>query len=172
MNKNLLSLGQLDDLGCKTHIENGNMKIVKGALVVMKAEKIATNLYMLKGEKLEEAQVVVASKNTIKESIMLWHKKLGHMSEQGLKIFSEHGFLLGLTNVSLPFCEHYFTSKQHRFKFCTSDSRSSTILELIHSDVWQAPVKSMGGARYFVSFIDDYSRRCWVYPIKRKVDVF
>ena len=94
------------------------------------------------------------------------------MSEQGLKIFSEHGFLLGLTNVSLPFCEHYFTSKQHRFKFCTSDSRSSTILELIHSDVWQAPVKSMGGARYFVSFIDDYSRRCWAYPIKRKVDVF
>ncbi|KAI4351083.1 hypothetical protein L6164_005468 [Bauhinia variegata] len=31
---------------------------------------------------------------------------------------------------------------------------------------------SLGGAKYFVSFIDDYSRRCWVYPIKRKADVF
>ena len=55
LKKKLLSLGQLDDLRCKTHIENGNMKIVKGALVVMKVEKIATNLYMLKGETLEEA---------------------------------------------------------------------------------------------------------------------
>ncbi|GAA0153968.1 hypothetical protein LIER_12079 [Lithospermum erythrorhizon] len=31
---------------------------------------------------------------------------------------------------------------------------------------------SLGGAKYFVSFIDDFSKRCWVYPIKRKADVF
>ncbi|KAJ0082954.1 hypothetical protein Patl1_10293 [Pistacia atlantica] len=35
LKKNLLSLGQLDDLGCKTHIENEIMKIVEGVLVVM-----------------------------------------------------------------------------------------------------------------------------------------
>ena len=82
------------------------------------------------------------------------------MSKRGLKIISEHGLLPSLTKVSLPFCEHYVTSKQHRLKFGTSDSKSATILELIHSNVWQALVKSMGGAEYFVSFIDDYSRRC------------
>jgi len=31
---------------------------------------------------------------------------------------------------------------------------------------------SLGGAKYFVSSIDDYSRRIWVYPIKKKLDVF
>jgi len=31
---------------------------------------------------------------------------------------------------------------------------------------------SLGGAKYLVSFIDDYSRRLWVYPIKKKSDVF
>ncbi|KAL3849434.1 hypothetical protein ACJIZ3_011316 [Penstemon smallii] len=31
---------------------------------------------------------------------------------------------------------------------------------------------SLGVARYYVSFIDDYSRRCWVYPNKKKSDVF
>ena len=38
--------------------------------------------------------------------------------------------------------------------------------------MWQAPVPSLGGAKYVMYFIDDYSRRCWVYPIKRKADVF
>ncbi|KAK9090791.1 hypothetical protein Sjap_023968 [Stephania japonica] len=103
---------------------------------------------------------------------MIWHQKLGHMSEQGMKILVEKKLLPGLTKVSLPFCEHCVTSKQHRLKFNTSNSRSKAILELVHSDVWQAPVTSIGGANYFVSFIDDYSRRCWVYPIKRKADVF
>lgn len=50
--KNLLFLGQLDDIGYKTDVENGIMKIVKGTLAVMKAKKIGTNLYMLKGETL------------------------------------------------------------------------------------------------------------------------
>ncbi|KAM7477388.1 hypothetical protein LguiA_025601 [Lonicera macranthoides] len=54
LKKNLLSLGQLDNSGCKTHVQDGIMKIVKGALVVMKAEKIAANLYMLKGETQQE----------------------------------------------------------------------------------------------------------------------
>ncbi|TXG73221.1 hypothetical protein EZV62_001800 [Acer yangbiense] len=55
LKKNLLSLGQLDDLGCKTQIENGILKIVRGVLVVMKAEKITSNIYTLKGETLQEA---------------------------------------------------------------------------------------------------------------------
>ncbi|KAH9740957.1 hypothetical protein KPL70_002426 [Citrus sinensis] len=49
---------------------------------------------------------------------------------------------------------------------------SKCILDLIHSDVWESPDISMGGAKYMVTFIDDYSRRCWVYPIKKKSDVF
>ncbi|KAL5751221.1 hypothetical protein ACOSP7_025824 [Xanthoceras sorbifolium] len=52
LKKNLLSLGQLDDLSCKTHIENGIMKIVRCAFVVMKAEKISANLYMFTGDTL------------------------------------------------------------------------------------------------------------------------
>ncbi|GKA25381.1 retrovirus-related pol polyprotein from transposon TNT 1-94 [Tanacetum coccineum] len=36
----------------------------------------------------------------------------------------------------------------------------------------KAPVLSLGEAKYFVSFTDDYSKRCWVYSIKKKSDVF
>ena len=102
----------------------------------------------------------------------MWHKKLGHMLEKGLKVLSNQKLIHGLTKISLPFCKHCVTSKQHRLKFSSSTARSKVILDLIHSDIWQAPVISLRGARYFVFFIDDYFKRCWVYAIKRKVDVF
>ncbi|KAH9752597.1 hypothetical protein KPL71_014753 [Citrus sinensis] len=130
LKKNLLSLGQMDSHGYKTHVENGIMKIVKGALVLMKAEKIGANLFMFKGETLQEADACVASNG--EESTMMWHLKLGHVSI----------------------------------------ARSKCILDLIHSNVWESPDISMGDAKYMVTFIDDYSRRCWVYPIKKKSDVF
>ncbi|KAH9673800.1 hypothetical protein KPL70_018239 [Citrus sinensis] len=141
-----------------------------GALVLMKAEKIGANLFMLKGETLQEADACVVSNG--EESTMMWHLKLGHMSEQGLKILSERKLLPGLKSISLPFCEHCVTSKQHRLKFSRSIARSKCILNLIHSDVWESPDISMGGAKYMVTFIDDYFRRCWVYLIKKKSDVF
>ncbi|KAH9745518.1 hypothetical protein KPL70_004102 [Citrus sinensis] len=110
LKKNLLSLGQMDSHGYKTHVENEIMKIVKGALVLLKAEKIGANLFILKGEILQEADASIA--------------------------------------------------------------RSKYILDLIHSDVWESSDISMGGAKYMVTFIDDYSRRCWVYPIKKKSHIF
>ncbi|GJT06832.1 retrovirus-related pol polyprotein from transposon TNT 1-94 [Tanacetum coccineum] len=98
LKKNLLSLGQLDDLGCKVEIQNKIMKVIKGALVLMKGEK------------------------------------LGHMSEQGMKILVERKLIPGLTNVSLPFCEYCVISKKHRLKFKALNSRSVSVLELVHSD--------------------------------------
>ncbi|KAK9103029.1 hypothetical protein Sjap_020283 [Stephania japonica] len=172
LKKNLLSLGRFDDLDFEIKVKKGIMKISRGALVLMKGEKVVANLYLLMGETLQEGEASVASSCSSERSAMIWHQKLGHMSEQGMKILVEKKLLPSLTKVSLPFCEHCVTSKQHRLKFNTSNSRSKAILELVHSDVWQAPITSIGGANYFVSFIDDYSRRCWVYPIKRKADVF
>nr|GFC35656.1 Gag-Pol polyprotein [Tanacetum cinerariifolium] len=101
-----------------------------------------------------------------------WHQKLGHMSEQGMKILVERKLIRGLIKVYLPFCEYCVISRQHRLKFKASNSRSIFVLELVYSDVWQIPVQSLGGEKYFASFIDDYSRRCWAYPIKKKSDVF
>ena len=73
---------------------------------------------------------------------------------------------------NLSFCEHCVTSKQHRLKFNISIVKNKYILELVHSDVWESPYISMGGAKYMVTFIYDYSRRCWMYPIKKTLDVF
>jgi hypothetical protein len=45
-------------------------------------------------------------------------------------------------------------------------------LELVHTDVHQVPYPSFSGFREWVSFIDDYSRYCFILPIKAKSDIF
>nr|GEW88070.1 Gag-Pol polyprotein [Tanacetum cinerariifolium] len=147
-------------------------KMHDGALVLMKGEKIAANLYQLEGEIIKEAKASVSSHGPSHIVVVSWHQKLRHMSEQGMKILVKKKLIPGLTKVSLPFCKYCVINKQHRLKFKVSNSRSVFVLELVHSDVWQAPVQSLGGAKYFVSFINDYSRRRWVYLIKKKCDVF
>ena len=51
-------------------------------------------------------------------------------------------------------------------------SRKSEPLALVHSDVCgPMPTLSMGGTAYFVMFIDDFSRKIWLYPLRRKDEV-
>ena len=57
--------------------------------------------------------------------------------------------------------------KQPTLPFNTSESISTDIFNLIHSDVWgPSSVSSIGGFRYFVVFVDDYSRYSWIFNMK------
>jgi hypothetical protein len=80
------------------------------------------------------------------------------------------GMNLGKEQTSLPFCEGCVEGKQHRAPFPKDGAtRATKPLEIVHSDVC-GPMRttSMGGARYFVTFIDDFSRRVWIYMLKTK----
>ncbi|RDY05562.1 hypothetical protein CR513_10588, partial [Mucuna pruriens] len=70
-------------------------------------------------------------------------------------------------------CEDCLVGKQHKVSFHRPDSgrRRKHILDLVHSDVCSTSERSLGGAQYFVTFIDDHSRKLWVYPLKRKDEV-
>ena len=57
--------------------------------------------------------------------------------------------------------------KQPVLPFNTSESISIDIFDLIHSDVWgPSSISSIGGSRYFVVFVDDYSGYSWIFHIK------
>ena len=58
-------------------------------------------------------------------------------------------------------------------RFKTGRHTSEGILYYIHSDVWgPSPTISYGRSSYFVTFIDDFSRKVWFYMLKSKADVF
>jgi len=53
--------------------------------------------------------------------------------------------------------------------FKNSSSHAKEILDLIHTDVWgPAPIVSPSGLKYYVHFIDDFSRFTWIFPLKQK----
>jgi hypothetical protein len=78
-----------------------------------------------------------------------------------------------LSDVSVGICEPCVKGKMARKPFKVSQVKSTRPLELIHSDVC-GPMQnvSLGGSKYFVSFIDDYSRFSHVYYVNEKSDVF
>jgi hypothetical protein len=49
---------------------------------------------------------------------------------------------------------------------------SSAPLELVFSDVWGPAIALVGNQKYYVSFVDDYSKFTWIYLLKNKSDVF
>lgn len=59
-----------------------------------------------------------------------------------------------------------------RFPYNKSDSRLTFPFDLVHSNVWQSPVDSIFGFKYYVIFADDYSRYSWIYLLKFKHKVF
>jgi uncharacterized protein YigE (DUF2233 family) len=43
---------------------------------------------------------------------------------------------------------------------------------MIHSYVWTTKTKLIGGCKYYVTFIDDHTRKVWVYFMKHKGEMF
>jgi transposase InsO family protein len=70
-------------------------------------------------------------------------------------------------------CRGCALGKNVKKPFSSSNNRSKEILDLIHSYVCGLMlVKYLGGSLYYVIFIDDYSRKTWLYLLKTKDEVF
>lgn len=69
-------------------------------------------------------------------------------------------------------CDACQMAKSHQLPYSTSSSVSKFPLELVYSDVWGPAPDSVGGKKYYVSFIDDFSKFTWIYLLKFKSDVF
>lgn len=96
----------------------------------------------------------------------MWHRRLAHPSEL---VFSK---IIPALSKRAHDCETCHFSKSSRLPFNSSLSKTTKSFELVHSDVWGPFSISIDGFRYFVTFIDDFSKVTWVYLLKSKSEVF
>ena len=102
--------------------------------------------------------VAVAAAVSSVPSLALWHARLGHSSSSRVQQLASRG-LLGSVSTKNFDCVLCQLGKQPALPFNTDKSISTNIFDFIYSDVWgPCSVSSIGGSRYFVVFVDDYSR--------------
>ncbi|MGH7240582.1 MAG: reverse transcriptase domain-containing protein, partial [Candidatus Saccharimonadales bacterium] len=111
--------------------------------------------------------------------IVLWHKRLGHLNLDSMKTLVSRQLVTDFalddaTHESrVTDCEACIKGKTHRKPMPYAATHHSTrVLQLVHSDVC-GPINTatLGGAKYFVTFIDDYSRYVVVKLMKSKGEV-
>ena len=100
------------------------------------------------------------------KSSILWHRRLGHISIERIKRLINDGVLNTLDFTDFDTCMNYIKGKQTN-KRNKGAQRSSKILEIIHLDICSLDMDSYG-QKYFISFIDDYSRYMYLYLLNNK----
>jgi hypothetical protein len=78
---------------------------------------------------------------------------------------------VSLDSSSGSVCDACACAKAHQFSYSVSSSRSSVPLELIFSYVWGPAIDSFSRKKYYVSFINDYSKFTWIYLLRSKSEV-
>ena len=142
MGQNLISLGYLEANGCTSKGGNGILKVFRGALVVMKGTRLRGNIYKLEGSTVLGGAAVATSHEPTTDDTLLWHLRLGHMSETGMLKLHTRGLLPGVRSCKLEFCKYCVMGKQCRVTFKTTKHDMGGVIDYIHPDVW-GPVDVM-----------------------------
>ncbi|PKI63324.1 hypothetical protein CRG98_016315 [Punica granatum] len=131
----------------------------------------------MKGRRLESVYVMFAEtacvdKTRRNETADLWHMWLSHVRYSKLDVMIKKSMLKGLPQLEVRIDVVYAScqyGKAYKLPHEESKFKASEPLDLSHSDVFR-PVKqaSIGGMKYMVTFINDFSRYVWVYFMKEK----
>lgn len=172
----LVSVSSMEKRGIRTQLDEHNGALIrKSDLSTVATITQTKGLYHL--DVLNDfPQVQVIPKISLMASISTWHQRLARVNIAGIKSMVENGVVNGINiakSNSSTSCEGCILGKAHRTPIPkTTTSRASKPLQLVHSDVLgPVEVPSLGGARYFVSFIDDYSKWTTVYTMSHKSKV-
>ncbi|GJX88874.1 retrovirus-related pol polyprotein from transposon TNT 1-94 [Tanacetum coccineum] len=150
------------DSGCSYHMT---------PRVILSGIRRNNCVYSLDGHVMAvELNASVEEKDSLAQ---VWHKRLGHMSEAGLQVLEKQGLFGKKSLGKLDFCENYVLGKSHRVSFGVGRHTTQGVIVYVHSGLLGlSQVESLGGKRYFLSIVDDYSRRVWVYILRFKHEAF
>jgi transposase InsO family protein len=105
--------------------------------------------------------------HTSSDNSILWHQRLGHINYQYINKMQRLNAVIGLDNPivePLTECSDCIHGKMQRKRYLYAENRATRPLELIHSDIGQFD-KHSNYCKYYITFIDDYSRYCWIYIV-------
>ncbi|KAM7502462.1 hypothetical protein LguiB_001366 [Lonicera macranthoides] len=175
LKNNLLSVGQLQERGLAILIQNGECRLYHPKRgLIMQTTMTANRMFLLSASVVRETPACLQT--TAEDSLELWHKRFGHLSYTNLRTLQYKEMVKGLPcfKAETIICTECLVGKQHREVIPKrSQWRSSHKLQLVHADIC-GPITptSNSGKRYILTFIDDFSRKVWVYFLLEKSEAF
>lgn len=168
---NLLSISQLQGKGYdiffikeKVYVKHPSWK--RKVQIGIKNNR----LYRLQLESL----MALIGNNGDKDLNELWHRRMGHMHHGALRIIRKT--VTGVPDLSTErddVCRGCALGKYAKAAFPNSKNRAKSVVGLTQSDICgPMSTKALSGVEYFVTFIDDHSRKTWIYFLKTKDEVF
>ncbi|KAI0502572.1 hypothetical protein KFK09_017526 [Dendrobium nobile] len=125
-------------------------------------------LYHLSPSTLDHPTSLLAQQS----SAHLWHSRLGH----------PHQGVLTKLRPTLPqmdripnkiFCISCNMAKSHKLPFNKNHTTSPHAFYLVHAVVWGPALQpSINGFKYYIIFIDDFSKFLWLYLMNSKQETF
>nr|BAA78425.1 polyprotein [Arabidopsis thaliana]BAK41505.1 polyprotein [Arabidopsis thaliana]BAK41506.1 polyprotein [Arabidopsis thaliana]BAK41508.1 polyprotein [Arabidopsis thaliana]BAK41509.1 polyprotein [Arabidopsis thaliana] len=172
IHKNLISVYRL----C-----NANGVSVEFFLASFQVKDLNTGVPLLQGKTKDELyEWPIASSQPVslfaspssKATHSSWHARLGHPAPSILNSVISN-YSLSVLNPSHKFlsCLDSLINKSNKVPFSQSTINSTRPLEYIYSDVWSSPILSHDNYRYYVIFVDHFTRYTWLYPLKQKSQV-
>jgi hypothetical protein len=167
---NLVSISSLvDHMDCRVYFDRYNCLIQERQSGRIRGIGIRREglWYLDRGNTSEVVCNVLTTTMCENEAkVLLLHCRLGHILFETMnKMFPVELSELNKSKLICDACEY---GKHTRTSYVSRGIRSISPFVMIHSDVWTSPVASMGGMKYFVTFIDCYSCMTWIYLMKSK----
>ena len=167
----LLSVSRFEEAGGSIVFKDGkcSLRTRNGRLVGCGTRK--GRLYLLDAQALVAQEYAHIAK--VGTSWNDWHRRFGHVSISSLETIARKKLVDGFdvdTSTQSTSCDSCIQAKQTVSSFPQeADGRSKIPGERIFSDVWgKCRTKSLGGAEYFISFIDDATRMVTIMFMKNK----
>lgn len=170
---NIVTLGQMSEEGNRVVLDGEYLWAYdENGVLLMKVKRSSNRLYKIA---LEESQQMCLLTKT-EEISWTWHARLGHVNFQAMSLMQEKDMVTGIPKLVQPkqVCSGCLMAKQTRKPFPSQSSfTAKSVLELVHGDIcgpFSPPTPA--GNRYFLLFVDDFSRAIWVYMLKSKDEAF
>jgi Reverse transcriptase (RNA-dependent DNA polymerase)/Integrase core domain/GAG-pre-integrase domain len=173
LTSNIISLGQLEERGCKVKIEDGWLTMLnKDGKLIIRVQRSRNRLYTLRLELMKP----VCLKVNAEHDVQVWHARYGHLNFQALRKLHQEGMVEGLPGIEVTgeVCSGCLIGKQRRSPFPQEAGfRAEKALDLMHGDLcgpFTPPTPASN--RYFLLLVDDYSRYMWIELLKYKDEAF
>lgn len=175
LTNNLLSVGQLQDKGLAILIQDGACIIYHPRRGLIAHTQMTANrmFVLLANANMQSSSCLQVAAEDITN---IWHRRYGHLNNKSLKTLPYKQLVKGLPKLKAVkrVCTVCNIGKQHREAIPKKGQwRASQKLQLLHADIC-GPItpSSNSNKRYILSFIDDYSRKNWVYFLSEKSEAF